>query len=122
MIGVSGWTSLSSGLKKTFAVEPFLKLQIYQNMAKLFTPGPLNTSDSVKKCMLVDVGSRDLNFIDSVANMRRTLVDLADGDQRDYTTVPLQGSGSFVLEAVLLNALGNNSGKVRVWLWKILVQ
>ena len=30
---------------------------------KLFTPGPLTTSDVTKKSMLVDLGSRDVDFL-----------------------------------------------------------
>uniref|UniRef100_A0A914V2X9 Uncharacterized protein n=1 Tax=Plectus sambesii TaxID=2011161 RepID=A0A914V2X9_9BILA len=37
-------------------------------MAKLFTPGPLNTSKTVKEAMLSDVGSRDVSFINITAN------------------------------------------------------
>ena len=32
--------------------------------SKLFTPGPLTTSLTVKKAMLYDLGSRDDDFLD----------------------------------------------------------
>jgi len=32
---------------------------------KLFTPGPLNTKQSVKEAMLHDMGSRDKEFLEA---------------------------------------------------------
>ena len=66
----------------------------------LLTPGPLTTSMSVKRAMLRDWGSRDGDFIALNAEIRQRLVDLIDGGDR-YATVPLQGSGTFVVEAML---------------------
>jgi len=39
-----------------------------QNFAKrrLFTPGPLTTSDGVKEMMMIDYGSREACFIDTI--------------------------------------------------------
>jgi 2-aminoethylphosphonate-pyruvate transaminase len=71
----------------------------------LFTPGPLTTSPSVKAAMLRDVGSRDPEFIAIVADVRRRLVGLAGGDAEEYTAIPMQGSGTFGLEAVIGSAL-----------------
>ena len=39
----------------------------------LFTPGPLTTSQTVKQAMLRDLGSRDVEFIDTVRWMRHAL-------------------------------------------------
>ena len=44
---------------------------------KLFTPGPLCTSPTVKSAMLRDLGSRDIEFINLVKNLRRKLVEIA---------------------------------------------
>ncbi len=74
-------------------------------MKKLFTPGPLNTSLSVKEAMLVDVGSRDRYFIDSVHFVRKGLLDIANADPNLYTTVIIQGSGSFAVESVISSAI-----------------
>ena len=38
---------------------------------RLFTPGPLSTSPTVKSAMLTDLGSRDEAFIARVAEVRR---------------------------------------------------
>jgi len=66
----------------------------------LLTPGPLTTSDSTKRAMLHDWGSRDKAFIDANAGIRRRLVDIAGG-AGTHVCVPLQGSGTFAVEATL---------------------
>ncbi|CAL4087296.1 unnamed protein product [Meganyctiphanes norvegica] len=68
---------------------------------KLFTPGPLCCSSSVKEAMLVDLGSRDILFIDCVKQIRETLLDIAGVTSNDYACVPLQGSGTYSVEAIL---------------------
>ncbi|NUM44368.1 MAG: 2-aminoethylphosphonate--pyruvate transaminase [Anaerolineales bacterium] len=67
----------------------------------LFTPGPLTTSRTVKQAMLRDLGSRDAAFIEVVREIRRRLVTLGGADETEYTTVLMQGSGTFGIEAVL---------------------
>jgi 2-aminoethylphosphonate-pyruvate transaminase len=66
----------------------------------LLTPGPLTTSPSVKEAMLHDLGSRDVGFIAVNRRMRERLVAIA-GAQGTHVCVPLQGSGTFVVEAML---------------------
>lgn len=71
---------------------------------KLFTPGPLNTSDTVKAAMSIDMGSRDEAFISIIADIRQRLVELAHGDA-SYTAIPMQGSGTFGIEAVIATVI-----------------
>jgi 2-aminoethylphosphonate-pyruvate transaminase len=66
----------------------------------LLTPGPLTTSTTVRQAMLRDWGSRDQDFIDLNARIRARLVELA-GAAGSHVAVPLQGSGTFVVEAML---------------------
>lgn len=66
----------------------------------LLTPGPLTTSRSVKEAMLHDWGSRDKNFIAINRRVRERLVELAGGEG-SHVCVPLQGSGTFVVEATV---------------------
>lgn len=66
----------------------------------LLTPGPLTTSASVKRAMLHDWGSRDAGFIAINARVRRRLVALAGGEG-SHVCVPLQGSGTFAVEAAI---------------------
>lgn len=68
---------------------------------KLFTPGPLTTTMSVKKAMLRDFGSRDKDFIAIVDSIRKRLLQLAEVKKGPYESVLMQGSGTFALEAVL---------------------
>ena len=67
----------------------------------LFTPGPLTTSQTVKQAMLRDLGSRDIEFIGLVKDIRHKLVKLGQVSPDEYTTVLMQGSGTFGLEAVV---------------------
>ncbi len=66
----------------------------------LLTPGPLTTSLTVKQAMLHDLGSRDKGFIALNARVRTRLVDIIHGGEA-FTCVPLQGSGTFSVEAMI---------------------
>jgi len=66
----------------------------------LFTPGPLTTSRTVKQAMLRDLGSRDFEFIEIVKEIRARLLALGGVSGEDYIAIPMQGSGTFGLEAV----------------------
>ena len=66
----------------------------------LLTPGPLTTSATVKRAMLRDYGSRDKGFIEINARLLARLVGIVGG-QPGYVAVPLQGSGTFVVEAMI---------------------
>ena len=66
----------------------------------LLTPGPLTTSAEVKQAMLHDWGSRDPLFIDATKNVREVLVKLSGGGDA-FTAVPVQGSGTFAVEAMI---------------------
>lgn len=79
----------------------------------LFTPGPLTTSRTVKQAMLRDLGSRDFEFISLVREVRQRLLDLGGADPSQFTAIPVQGSGTFGLEAVLCSTVPSD-GKVLV--------
>jgi len=66
----------------------------------LLTPGPLTTTRVTKEAMLRDWGSRDGEFIAMNARVRRRLVELVHGEG-SHVCVPLQGSGTFVVEAMI---------------------
>ena len=70
----------------------------------LFTPGPLNTSATVKQAMLRDLGSRDAEFISIVREVRRHLVALG-GASPEYTAVLMPGSGTYGIEATLSSVI-----------------
>ena len=66
----------------------------------LLTPGPLTTRPETRAAMDRDWGSRDAAFIELTAGVRRRLLALANADE-DFTCVPMQGSGTFAVEAQL---------------------
>lgn len=66
----------------------------------LLTPGPLTTREETRAAMLRDWGSRDEAFIALTAEMRRRLLAVANGSG-SHVAVPLQGSGTFIVEATL---------------------
>lgn len=66
----------------------------------LLTPGPITTSSTTKEAMLHDWGSRDSGFIAMTRRVRHRLLELIwAGDE--YVCVPVQGSGTFAIEATL---------------------
>jgi len=71
----------------------------------LFTPGPLTTSRTVKQAMLRDLGSRDFGFTTLVHEIRQRLVALGGVSEEEYTAIPMQGSGTFGLEAVVSSTI-----------------
>jgi 2-aminoethylphosphonate-pyruvate transaminase len=78
----------------------------------LLTPGPLTTAKSVKEVMVHDWGSRDAAFIAINRAVLEELPRIIHGEDR-YVTVPMQGSGTFAVEAMLTTFLPSN-GKVLV--------
>ncbi len=67
----------------------------------LLTPGPLTTSFPVKEAMLKDWGSWDDDFRAMTRDMRTRLLALLGPGAEDFDCVPMQGSGSFCVEAML---------------------
>src|SRR5262245_10854912 len=66
----------------------------------LLTPGPLTTSISVKQAMLHDWGSRDAEFLRINRMVLERIVELAGGTGT-HVAVPVQGSGTFAVEAMI---------------------
>jgi 2-aminoethylphosphonate-pyruvate transaminase len=78
----------------------------------LLTPGPLTTSASVKQAMVHDWGSRDAGFIAINRMVLEKIVELA-GAEGTHVTVPVQGSGTFAVEAMITTFVPK-SGKLLV--------
>ena len=66
----------------------------------LLTPGPLTTTLRTKLAMLKDWGSWDADFNELTAGVRSRLLDIVHG-QDTHVVVPLQGSGTFSVEAAV---------------------
>jgi len=67
----------------------------------LLTPGPLTTSYAVKQAMLRDWGSWDDDFRGMTREIRSRLLALLGDGADEFDCVPMQGSGSFAVEAML---------------------
>ena len=79
----------------------------------LLTPGPLTTAYDVKEAMLRDWGSWDGDFREMTARLRRRLLELAGDTAGEFDCVPMQGSGTFSVEA-MLGSLLPRDGKALV--------
>ncbi|OED34782.1 2-aminoethylphosphonate--pyruvate transaminase [Chromatiales bacterium (ex Bugula neritina AB1)] len=75
----------------------------------LLTPGPLTTAISVKQAMLRDWGSWDEDFRSMTRQLRSELLAMIEDTQNDFECVPIQGSGTFVVEAMLGTLLPRDS-------------
>lgn len=80
----------------------------------LLTPGPLTTSYDVKKSMLRDWGSWDDDFRAMTADMRQKLLALTGDSKGELDCVPMQGSGTFAVEA-MIGSFVPKDGKVLVF-------
>src|ERR1700739_1539671 len=74
----------------------------------LFTPGPLTTSATVKEAMLRDAGSRDVEFLAVVRDIRRRLLAIGNAAAPECECVLMQGSGTFGIESVISSAIPRN--------------
>lgn len=70
----------------------------------LLTPGPLSTTKTVKAAMLRDWCTWDDDYHAVVQEIRKRLVELAGGGD-GYTSVLMQGSGTFSVESVISTAV-----------------
>ena len=71
----------------------------------LLTPGPLTTRIETRQAMMKDWGSRDPAFIALTAELRERLLGVCNGAS-SHVAVPLQGSGTFILEAAVATLIG----------------
>lgn len=68
----------------------------------LLTPGPLSTSESVRHAMLQDWCTWDKDYNEGIVTpLRHDLLAIVGLDEADYTTVLLQGSGTYCVEATI---------------------
>lgn len=75
---------------------------------KLLTPGPLTTTDTVKREMLFDHCTWDDDYKVITQNIRKKLLELAHVSEDKYTAVLMQGSGTFGVESVFSSVIGDN--------------
>ncbi|WP_118988029.1 2-aminoethylphosphonate--pyruvate transaminase [Photorhabdus sp. CRCIA-P01] len=70
----------------------------------LFTPGPSNTSDRVRAALTCDIGTRTPQMKALTQRLRQQIAEVANCGG-DFSVVPLQGSGTFAVEAMLTSLL-----------------
>ena len=82
----------------------------------LLTPGPLSTSEGVRTAMLKDWCTWDKDYNNLVEEIRKELVALCvkSVNREKYTSVLMQGSGSFGVESVLGTAVPRKNAKLLV--------
>lgn len=78
-----------------------------KNTYKLLTPGPLTTTETVKEAMQIDRCTWDEDYKNMTQEIRTGLLKLAHADNGDYTTVLMQGSGTFGVESVLSSVISS---------------
>lgn len=74
---------------------------------KLLTPGPLTTTETVRKEMMFDHCTWDDDYKSITLKIRKQLLELAHVTEEDYTVVLMQGSGTFGVESVLTSIVGD---------------
>ena len=68
----------------------------------LLTPGPLSTSQTVREAMLQDWCTWDKDYNEGIVTpIRKGLLAIAGLDGDEYTSVLLQGSGTYCVEATI---------------------
>ncbi len=67
----------------------------------LLTPGPLTTTPRTRHAMQRDWGSRNGDFLDMNERVRARLLALSGSGGQTHVLVPVQGSGTFAVEAVV---------------------
>lgn len=80
---------------------------------KLLTPGPLTTTATVKREMMVDHCTWDDDYKQITQKIRSELLELAHVSPEAYTCVLMQGSGTFGVESALTSSVGRD-GKVLI--------
>ena len=75
---------------------------------KLLTPGPLTTTDTVKKEMMFDHCTWDDDYKQITQKIRKKLLKLAHVSEKEYTAVLMQGSGTFGVESVIGSSVGDS--------------
>lgn len=64
--------------------------------------------------MIRDLGSRDFEFMATIKEIRTKILDIAGISREVFTMVPMQGSGTFAIEAVIMTMVPKENGKLLV--------
>ncbi len=76
----------------------------------LFAPGPVLTTDKVKKAALIpDLCHRRGDFEKIYSELRQGILKIVNASEKDYTSVVLTGSGSAANECVISSVFSKDS-------------
>jgi 2-aminoethylphosphonate-pyruvate transaminase len=76
------------------------------------TPGPLTTDERTRAAGLRDLGSWDEDFKRLTKRVRGDLIEILGAEERRYVCVPIQGSGTFAVEAAVRTLVPRTGGLV----------
>ncbi len=80
----------------------------------LLNPGPATTTDTVKASLMApDMCHREQDFVDVIEKLRKDLVTIAKGNDKDHVAVLFSGSGTINMD-VALNSLLPEGKKVLI--------
>jgi 2-aminoethylphosphonate-pyruvate transaminase len=80
----------------------------------LLTPGPLSTSETVRLVMRKDWCTWDQEYMQLVQKIRQQLVNIATHQRHEYTSVLMQGSGTFTVESVIGSVIPREHSKLLI--------
>ncbi|CAG9326708.1 unnamed protein product [Blepharisma stoltei] len=80
----------------------------------LYTPGPVKTTQRTKDAVLIDYGSRDPTFSRMVEEIKVKVLRIAELSETEYTTIIMQGPGSYGVEGALGAIKKDGSEKILV--------
>lgn len=86
----------------------------FNNPYILLTPGPLSTSKTVRQAMCYDSCTWDNDYKSVVTGIRSKLLDISGCNEDQYTTVLMQGSGTFGVEATLGSSINPAKHKILI--------
>src|SRR5699024_8863508 len=75
---------------------------------KLLTPGPLTTTRKVREAMLYDRCTWDESYKNLTKKICNSILNIAEVNEENYTSILMQGSGSFVVESVLHSVMNDD--------------
>ncbi len=103
---------MATGVNRRISESPFFTKEVHmditclpENPYLLLTPGPLSTTKSVKAAMLRDWCTWDDDYKEVVQEVRAKLIHLATDRTDKYTSVLMQGGGTFSVESMIGTAL-----------------
>ena len=67
----------------------------------LLIPGPLTTSSKIKKALTFDYSAREPHFITIIKSVREKILKVSHTNPNTFTTILLQGSGTYGNESIL---------------------